>query len=97
MEQLAYSSTAAFLAHRRILGEAATAPDGTFPFSLRDRQILEAMNQLMESLEPEDRGILVGDAAGGHREQLSGEDRRRWERAELKLRRLLLARGVLRE
>jgi hypothetical protein len=97
MEELAYSSTAAFLAHSRILGEAAAARDGVYPLSPREREILEAMNRLMGSLTPEERRILVADSSSGHEEHLSGEARRRWERAQLKLRRLLLAKGILSE
>jgi hypothetical protein len=97
MEELAYSSTAAFLAHSRILREAAAARDGIYPLSPREREILEAMNRLMDSLTPEERRILVADSSSGHEERLSGEARRRWERAELKLRRLLLAKGILSE
>jgi hypothetical protein len=96
MEQLVYSSIAAFLAHRRILGEAAAARDGIYPLSPHEREILAAMNQLMESFTPEERRILSLDASSDEG-RLSGEVRRRWERTELKLRRLLLAKGVLRE
>ena len=97
MKQLAYSSTTAFLAHRRVLDEAAAGRGGRCSLSPQEKKILQAMNELMESLRLQERSILLADAASGHGEILSGEERRRWERAELKLRRLLLAKGVLRE
>ena len=96
MEQLAYSSTAAFLAYRRVL-EASAARDGIYSLSPREQEILDAMNQLMESLTPEERRILVADSSSSHEERFSGEALRRWERAERKLRRLLLTKGILRE
>jgi hypothetical protein len=102
MERLAYSSIAAFLAHRRLLGEAATAHESIHPLSLRESEILQTMNQLMDSLTLEERSILLADgssvdASSDEEGRLSGEARRRRARAELKLRRLLLAKGVLGE
>jgi len=101
MERLAYSSIAAFLAHRRLLGEAATAHERIHPLSLSESEILQTMNQLMESLTLEERSILLADGssadASSDEGRLSGEARRRRARAELKLRRLLLAKGVLGE
>lgn len=97
MDPLSYSSTAAFLAHHRVLAEAAAAQSGTHPLLPREREILEAMDQLMGSLTPEERRLLMANSSSGDERHQSGEERRRWERAELKLRRLLLANGILRE
>lgn len=95
MKQLAYSSTAAFLAYYRVLSNAAAERVGTDPLSEQEQEILEAMRHLMEMLTPEERTILLADAAGD-KTCVSGEERRRRERAQLKLRRLLLTNGVVR-
>ena len=95
MKPLAYSSTAAFLAHYRVLSNAAAEGGGTYPLSAQDQQILEATRQLMETLTPEERTILLAHAAADET-CVSGEGRRRHERAQLKLRRLLLTKGVIR-
>jgi hypothetical protein len=96
MKQLAYSSTAAFLAHYRVLSNAAIGRSDTYPLSAQDRETLEEMHHLMEALTPEECAILLADAASGEQRWVSGEERRRRERAELKLRRLLLTKGVVR-
>jgi len=95
MKQLAYSSTAAFLAHYRVLSNAAAEHGSSYPLSPQEREILEATRQLMETLTPEERTILLADAAGDET-CVSGEEQRRCERAQLKLRRLLLTKGVIR-
>jgi hypothetical protein len=96
MEQLAYSSTAAFLAHYRMLTKAANDHDGVRPPSTREHEMLNAMHHVIEALTQEERGILLADVATGDERQASSEERRRRERAELKLRRLLLSQGVVR-
>jgi hypothetical protein len=57
---------------------------------------LDGMHQLMEALTPEERAIVLADMAGGAGKCASGEGRRRRDRAELRLRRLLLTKGVVR-
>jgi hypothetical protein len=94
MKELAYSSTAAFLAHYRILSRAAAEPGGTFPLSTQDQAVLDAAREMMEALTPEER-ILVADAATGDEKCVPGEERRRRERAQLKLHRLLVAKGIM--
>jgi hypothetical protein len=96
MKELAYSSTAAFLAHYRSLSNAAAKRDCTYPLSKLDQEVLEAVRAVMEALTPEERTILVADAVADDAKCLSGEERRRRERAQLKLQRLLLARRILR-
>ena len=96
MKQLAYSSTAAFLAHYRVLSNAATGHGDTYPLSAQDHEALDQMHHLMKALTPEECAILIADTASGERRSVSGEERRRRERAELRLRRLLLTKGVVR-
>ena len=95
MEQLVYSSTAAFLAHYRTLSNAATDRGGVPSLSTREHEILNAMHHVMEALTPEERGSLVADAANG--DQKSSEQRRRRQRVQLKLRRILRSKGVVRD
>jgi len=95
MKQLAYSSTAAFLAHFRVLSNAAAGRGDTYPLSTQDRKTLDEMHHLIETLTLEECAILLADTASGERRCESGEERRRRERAELKLRRLLLTKGVV--
>jgi hypothetical protein len=54
------------------------------------------MRHLMEALAPEERMILLAEPAMGDEECTSGEERRRRERAQLKLRRLLMSKGIVR-
>ncbi len=76
-----YSSLAAFLAHRRALRAAsALAPE--------DRNRLAAMEQFFSILTPAERVAIDSDAA-------DPAAARHRERAERRLRRELLARGVL--
>ena len=93
MKQLIYSSTAAFLAHYHVLSKAANEP-GNIPFSPQDRKILEGMRQLMERLSPRERELLPADT-NNHERSHSSEERRRRERALLKLHRLLVANRVV--
>jgi hypothetical protein len=96
MEQLTYSSTAAFLAHYRILNSAGMKRGNTRSLAAPECEILEAMNQVMEALTPEERAVLLADVTGAAEHGSSSEEGRRRERAQLKLRRLLLTRGILR-
>src|SRR5262249_8520297 len=96
MKQLAYSSTAAFLAHYRVLSNAEIAGGDSYPLSSQDHETLDAMGNLIEVFTPEERAILMAGAQGGEGRCASGEERRRRERAELKLRRLLVTKGVVR-
>ncbi len=96
MRQLAYSSMAAFLAHYRALNEAAGEHGGTRPLSADEHETLAAMRPLIEALTPEERASLVAYAAGGELNRASSEKSRRRERAETKLRGILLAQGALR-
>jgi hypothetical protein len=96
MEQLAYSSTAAFLAHYRMLTKAANDRGGVRPLSAREHEMLNDMHHLIEALTAPERDILLADLATDDERQASGEERRRRERAELKLRRLLLSQGAMR-
>jgi len=95
VKQLAYSSMAAFLAHHRVLRDAAAGLAGTYPLSAQDHKILDEMQQLMETLTPEERAILIADAASTEGKCVSAEKRRQHARAELKLRRLLQVKGIL--
>jgi hypothetical protein len=94
MERLAYSSTAAFLAHYRILSNAAADDSGIYPLSKREAELLTSMRHVMEALTPEERSVLVNYAAGNE-QWTSGEERRRYERAQLKARRILLSKGIV--
>jgi len=96
MKQLAYSSTAAFLAHYRVLTDAATGRGDTYPLSAQEQETLDQMHHLMEALTPEECAMLLADRAIGERRYVAGEERRRRERAELRMRRLLLTKGVVR-
>ena len=95
MEQLAYSSITAFLAHYRSLSNAAIERGGINQLPEREAEILTAMQHVMKALTPEERTALVADAAGDEK-RASGEERRRCERALLKLRRILLSQGIVR-
>jgi hypothetical protein len=96
MKQLAYSSTAAFLAHYRLLSNAATGRGGIYQMSVQDDETLDAMHRLMNALTPEERTLLLADTASTDGKCVPSEARRRLERAQLKLRRLLLTKGVVR-
>jgi hypothetical protein len=95
MKELAYSSTAAFLAHYRVLDNTAEGRPHTHPLSAEEHQTLSAMRQVLEALTPEDRRILFSDK-GADTTSLSTEERRRRERAHLKLNRLLVSKGIVR-
>ncbi len=76
-----YSSLAAFLAHRHALRSAgALEPE--------DRNRLAAMEQLFSAFSPAERAALDAEAA-------DPAAARHRQRAELRLRRELLARGVI--
>jgi hypothetical protein len=92
----AYSSTTAFLAHYLVLSKAASGRGDDYPLSAQDHETLNEMRRLMEAFTAEDCAILMNDTATGAQTGVAGEERRRLERAELKLHRLLLGRGVVR-
>ena len=85
MKLSAYSSLAAFVAHYRAL-KSARDP------AAEDRLLLAEIEKLIASIGPDVRAALDSDAAGG---ELAGARARHRERAERRLRRELLARGVL--
>ncbi len=80
MKLTPYSSLAAFAAHYRALKSQLTEDD---------RARLAEMNELLDALSPNIRGVLDSDTAGDNAAM------RRRERAERMLRRELIARGVL--
>ena len=81
MKPLPYSSLAAFLAHHRALDSASSrTPD--------ENRLFAEMSAAIATLSADERAALdVSDAAG--------LTRRRRERAELHLRRELLARAIV--
>ena len=89
MKRRAYSSLAAFLAHYRALSAAARSGVAR-PTTLGggERELLAAMEDALAALSPEERMALLAE---------SGESAvaRRRARAELKLRRVLVARALL--
>jgi hypothetical protein len=86
MKPPAYSSMEAFLAHYRILRELAHTGDGG-ALNQSERETLAEMERLAASLTPGEHAALFDSAAAGERA-------RRQQRAELKLRRVLLAHGI---
>lgn len=80
MEQLSYSSLAAFLAHYHSLRRYP-------PDSDEERSLLAEMEKLLSVLKPDERASLDSDRAG--------VPARLRERAELRLSRELAARGAL--
>ena len=84
-----YSSMEAFLAHYRILRERSHADGEIHPLGDAERETLAAMDRLAAPLAPIERDALFDSAPDGDRA-------RRHQRAELKLRRILLERGILR-
>ena len=81
MKILAYSSLAAFLAHYRALKSDASR-------SADDKQLFAEMSAVIATLAPESRAVLDSS------EDTAGAKRHR-ERAELELRRELVARGIV--
>ena len=92
MNRLAYSSMTAFLAHYRALVAATNQPNGLAQLSGSEREIIQAMQQLLDRLTPQERTALLETATGG---ASSSEAARRQWRAELKLHRILIEQGVL--
>jgi len=88
MKPPAYSSMEAFLAHYRILRELAHTGGGDRgALNQSERETLAEMERLAAPLSPGERAALFDSAAAGERA-------RRQQRAELKLRRILRARGI---
>lgn len=78
-----YSSVSAFLAHYQALRKTPAAS-----LSDDDRKRLDAMEKLLATLRPEEREAIIAEA----RDPAVVRHR---ERGELRLRRELMARGVL--
>ena len=89
----AYSSLEAFVAHYRLLraarAPAATAAEPASPSNPTDAATLAEMELLVADLIPAERAALADDATA------TGAALRHRARAELHLRRLLAARGLL--
>jgi hypothetical protein len=96
MKLRAYSSLTAFLAHYAALRAARSArAEATAPTS-DDAATLTAMEELIEELSESDRAALRDDpSAPSDNATSSGAAERHRARAELKLHRLLTARGML--
>jgi hypothetical protein len=77
----AYASLAAFLAHFRALAAASSR-------SAEEDRMLAAMRKYVDAIAPDERAALDSDAG-------TPAARRRRERAELHLRRELIARGAI--
>ena len=88
MKPLAYSSMEAFVAHYRILRELSRSAGDSRALNDSERGALAAMERLAQFLSPAERDALFDSAP-------DGEIARRRQRAELKLRRVLMARGIL--
>jgi hypothetical protein len=93
VKPLVYSSMAAFLAHYRSLSQAASAPNAENAVSADERETLSSMRSLIEPLTAEEKRLL--DAADSGVNHTSADERRR-HRTELKLRRILTEKGILR-
>ena len=89
MKPGAYSSLAAFLAHRRALKRAG---EGRLSAGELARSV--EIEKIIASLAPEERAALEGEGADGGSTG-DGAARRHRERAEAALARELRARGVL--
>lgn len=104
MKLPAYSSLTAFLAHYRALGKNTENEE--------ERATLEEMKRLFELLQPAERAALLDQAANGlpgtvevsdsalnalRPADRAGPKARLRERAERRLRQLLVAKGVLGE
>lgn len=90
-----YSSIAAFLAHYRALRGAARHPKGAAAsLNAEERTWLAEMERLTSELAPAERDLLAEAEAGGAGAAASVIRRRR-ERAEFKLARILAAHGIL--
>jgi hypothetical protein len=98
MKLRAYSSLAAFMAHyaalRTVLADGANAARADSP-NPDDAATLIEMQRFIDELSAADRDALHHDAAPLANPLPFGAAARHRARAELKLRRLLAARGVL--
>jgi len=81
MKSVAYSSLAAFLAHYRALQFAASR-------TADEDELFKGMSAAIATLSPEDRAALDSTA-------VASAARRNRERAELHLKRALVARAIL--
>ena len=96
MNQLSYCSVTAFLAHYQALDNAASGRGAASPLSALDRETLRAMSSVMQALTAEERSLLLDVGPAPQQRELSGAERRRRERAEHKLHRLLSQSGIVR-
>ncbi len=91
-----YSSLAAFIAHYAALRSADAAGARSNASNPDDVATLAEMERAIGELNPADRAALVGDPDTGAPPPISaGAAARHRARAELKLRRILTARGLL--
>lgn len=98
MKLRAYSSLAAFMAHYAALRAAQSDGAGTIragTSSPDDAATLIEMERVIDELSDAERAALRDDAASLANAISSGAPVRHRARAELKLRRLLAARGIL--
>jgi hypothetical protein len=98
MKLRAYSSLAAFMAHYAALRTAhsnAVGAASAAASNAEDTATLTEMERLIDELSAADRDALHDDAAPAANVSPSGAAARHRARAELKLSRLLAARGML--
>jgi hypothetical protein len=87
-----YSSLEAFLAHYDALSAAARrAHGGASALSAHERDLLAAMGQVLDALDPGERTAVTAAIAQPQPAAIAG----RRARAERSLRRVLAARGIL--
>jgi hypothetical protein len=96
----AYSSLEAFVAHYRLLRAertraAATAANPASPSIPTDAATLAEMELLVAELSPAERSAIADNAPASDDATATGAALRHRARAELHLRRLLAARGLL--
>jgi hypothetical protein len=95
MKLRTYSSLAAFIAHYETLRAAHADVASGGPANPDDAATLAAMESIVGELSPADRDALHDNVSSSPDAHSSGMATRHRARAELKLRRLLAARGLL--
>jgi hypothetical protein len=95
MKLRTYSSLAAFIAHYETLRAANADRSPANVANPDDAATLAAMESVVGELSPADRDALHQDTSSSPDTRPSGAANRHRARAELKLRRLLAARGLL--
>jgi hypothetical protein len=88
-----YSSLEAFLSHYEALRATGRRADGASTLSSRQRDLLTVMERTLGGLDAGDRAALT--AVRSAPQPAAGSVARRRARAELSLRRVLAARGIL--